>query len=252
MGVVAFLYGTAGSEALPARTLVALLGELGVSEGAARSALARHRKGGRLRAERRGRETTYHLAGAYLARFRRTANANEPPAWDGRFACLFVEVPEEHRAWRDALRRECYAWGYGQLHPGVWAHVTDQSAEVLAGLPPAPPGATVTAADVGMPLDEMRARAAAMWGLAERSARYREFAAALRAVPPPTGTIRAGDLRRYVASYAPFLQFLVHDPHLPTELAPDDWGRPEAMAALGAGMAAWIPPLRRHIAELGG
>lgn len=254
MGVVAFLYGTAGSEAMSARLLLRLLGDLGLTPGAARSAVARHRRAGALTAEHRGRATTYRLSGAYLARFRRTSTADEPRGlpWDGHFHCLLVEVPEEHRWWRDVLRRECYAWGYGQLHPGVWAHVADHAQEVLAGVPAPPPSSSVVPGRVALDPVEMRARAAAMWELAERSARYRRYAAAMRAVTLPSEALEPEDLRRYVRGYVPFLQFLVHDPHLPDELVPADWGRPEAMAALTDGMATWIPALRRYFAEAEG
>ncbi len=140
MALVAFLFGVAGRPELKGSGLRALLGELGLSDDAARALLSRMHRGGQLTAERHGRETTYRLTGSFARGFehiRQQASARSP-AWDGWFHTVLYRVPEESRSFRDALRRTAVMSGYGILQPGILVaprDYRDQLTAQLAGKP---------------------------------------------------------------------------------------------------------------------
>ena len=78
MSVVPFLFGVAMRSRLPGTVLVRLLIDVGATESAARSALARLRSDGALTGHRRGRTTDYELAGLVGEAFLRARAVGNP------------------------------------------------------------------------------------------------------------------------------------------------------------------------------
>ena len=120
-GIVAFLFGVAGRTALPGQILHQLLTGLDMTDAAARALVARMRRDGQLDSVRHGRTAEYRLAGHFLASFHRVRESGnrQPTPWTGAFHAVLHQVPESHRAYRDALRRAAVLGGFGILQPGI-------------------------------------------------------------------------------------------------------------------------------------
>lgn len=96
----------------------ALMDELGVAPATTRQALRRLTQQGMVEAERHGRRSAYTITGEGRARLDEAAERiyrRRPRRWDGRWRLLTWTFEEEHRASRDALRRELGWLGYGSL-----------------------------------------------------------------------------------------------------------------------------------------
>jgi phenylacetic acid degradation operon negative regulatory protein len=225
IGQVAFLFGLTGRERLSGGQLRRMLGDLGTSPDAARTLLARMVRTGLLTSHREGRTTSYALAGSFQAGFARVRDQamTRPTAWGGQFFALLYAVPEEHRAFRDALRRAALLSGYGLLQPGVLVALTDRRhvlAELLAGTPGT---AQVRAATLGMSVTEAAEVAATAWNLPALARTFRDHIAALdaaSAAPEPT------TLRAYVHVFQPALSDTLREPALDPALLPPDWPGP--------------------------
>ncbi|MGI3785934.1 MAG: hypothetical protein ACRYG2_34755, partial [Janthinobacterium lividum] len=219
VGQVAFLFGLARRPELAGVALRRMLGDLGLSPDASRALVARMVRAGQLASHRRGRTTTYALAGTFLAGFERVRSQamTEPVRWAGHFHTVLHAVPEEHRAFRDALRRTALLGGYGMLQPGVLIATTDRR-QVLADLLAAvPPGARVRLGTLGLPVTEAADAASVAWDLPGLAETYRGHVARLDAGPAPH------DLRTYVEAYQPALTDTLREPGLDPLLLPAGW-----------------------------
>src|SRR5258706_1344186 len=113
---------------LPAWAIVRVMRDLGMSEAAARGALVRLRRAGRVEARRSGRAVYYHLTDASIRVIDEMTRrmSGDAPEWDGTFHGLLYSIPERHRAFRDSMRRFATLAGYGLLRPGLlvspWAN----------------------------------------------------------------------------------------------------------------------------------
>jgi phenylacetic acid degradation operon negative regulatory protein len=235
-GIVAFLFGVTGRTGLPGQVLHRLLIDLDMTDTAARALVARMRRDGQLDSVRHGRTAEYRLAGAFLASFHRVRESAHrlPTPWSGEFHAVLHQVPESHRAYRDALRRAAVLGGFGILQPGVLISLTDRTSALGDLLETAPDGARVCRAKLAMDVREAAASAWDAWNLAEVGAIYRTHVATLtKAVresaedQPPT----ADTLRRFAElARLPFVDTL-RDPGLPPELVPPDWPGPALQRA---------------------
>lgn len=235
IGLVAFLFGTAAADELPGLALVRLLGDLGIGEVAARGLLARMRHDGQIRAVRHGREVGYRLDGPLAAAFRRLRSPSPPPAWDGHFHALLHHVPEEHRGYRDRLRRMATFAGYGVMQPGVLVAVRDPSAAVAPVLADAPAGCRIHHATLAVDTADAARIAIDAWDLDDLATRLREHVSTMSAAlaqegRPPTS---AAALRRFVELRNAPLVDLVADPGLPVALLPPDWPGGELARLMG-------------------
>jgi phenylacetic acid degradation operon negative regulatory protein len=242
--------------ALPGPALVALLGDLGLTEGAARSAILRLRRGGWLVSHRTGRTVAYAPSDQVLAGHRRRADSFGParrPQWDGWFHALLVSVPEQRRAFRDELRRAAHLAGYATLRPGLMVAPSDRRNELGDLVARVPPGASVVAGRLELELDETRKVARQLWALDDLGRRYRALAAQARAA---SKAAQAGDLTgsdafvAFAAATLPMYEAVADDPGLPAELLPAQWPAPELGAALAEALRAFGPPVTAHISDL--
>ncbi len=222
------------TEPLPSAAIVALLGEFGVSDSAARAALSRLTRNGLLVTSKAGRRTFSRLsarAAAILddgARRIFSFGAVTQP-WDGTWSLVAFSIPEDNRAARDALRKQLRWLGFAPLYDGLWISPRDRAAEVIGYLKDLDVTtatafrATSVPADGGIP-----ARAWDLDGLRTRYECFISFAARLR------DTTAAGQLQPLDALIArtrvmdEWRAFPALDPDLPAELLPAKWPRAQA------------------------
>ena len=259
--VVPFLFGVADRTALPGTVLVRLLTEVGVSESAARSALARMRTDGSLRSVRHGRRTDYELSGLVEAAFRRARSAGNPqlaepqdssPAWTGEFHGLLFTIAEADRPHRDRLRHAARLAGYAPLRPGLMIATADgwhALAELVSGLPT---GATVYPLTLVLSPDDARAAAAEAWNLAEVAADTELLITRLAEAVDQDRVARPGPdaLSQYLELALPAYSFFVGIPRLPDALLPSEWPLTRLVAALAAVRAHLGLAVEAYVAEV--
>lgn len=115
------------------KSLITLLGLLGVSSQAARSTLSRMSKQGWLKARRKGRSSLYTLTtkGQHLLQ-EGAQRIFEPRRqdWDRQWRVVVYSLPEKKRDLREALRRRLSWLGFGPLGPGTWVSPHDRQLEL--------------------------------------------------------------------------------------------------------------------------
>jgi phenylacetic acid degradation operon negative regulatory protein len=239
---------------LPGSALIALLSDLGLSEGAARSAILRMRRGGWLVSYRHGRTVSYAPSERILAGHRRRAGAFTPagPQWGGSFHALLVSVPESARSFRDEMRRAAQIAGYRTLRAGLLVAPGDRRDEIGDVLDRIPAQASVIPGWLELGSDDTRRVAHDLWSLEELGRRYLTLAGETRAAAA-TG---AGDHQgarafgAFATATLPVYQAVADDPGLPSELLPPDWPAAELGAALGEALRVFGPPVGAHIDDL--
>jgi phenylacetic acid degradation operon negative regulatory protein len=246
VGQVAFLFGLARRTELPGPVLRRMLVDCGLSPDATRALLARMVRAGELNSHRSGRTTAYALAGDLLAGFERVRDQamTRPRPWTGQFHTVLHAVPEEHRAFRDALRRAAVLAGYGTLQPGVLISSGDRHHVLAPLLGAVPAGARVHVGTLGLGTAEAAGAAATAWDLAGLAATYRDHVVRLDAARPD-------DLRTFVEAYQPALTDTLREPALDPVLLPPDWPGRELRAAFGRFEAAHGDVVEHHLARLG-
>lgn len=247
-GEVAFLFGLAGRTELPGAVLRRMLGDLGHTAGATRTLLARMVRQGALASRREGRATSYALAGEFRLGFERVRRQamTTPVTWTGEFHAVLHAVPEEHRAFRDQLRRTAVLAGYGTLQPGVLVSLTDRRHVLADVLAAAPPDAHVRLGTLGLPVDEAAEAASVAWDLPGLAAVYAGHVARLDAAEPR-------DLRTFVETYQPALTDTLREPALDPVLLPPDWPGAELRRAFRRFDARHAPLVKGYLRDvLGG
>jgi phenylacetic acid degradation operon negative regulatory protein len=240
---------------LPGPVLVRLLGDLGLSEAAARSTILRMRQAGSISSARTGRTVGYAPSSATLAGHRRHAGQSDPagPAWDGSFHAMVVTVPESRRSFRDGLRWASATAGYRSLRPGLLIAPSDRRAEIAPVLDRRPEDASVLFAQLRLSVEDSRAVAAELWELDELAHRYRALALAARNATvaarrrPPTGAAAVVGL---AAATLPIFEAIRDDPGLPPQLLPPGWPQPELRADLTEALICLTPGVRGYIEHL--
>jgi len=250
---VPFLFGVASAvdlAELPGPALVRMLGDLGLSDPAARALIARMRRDGQLTGTRHGRSVHYRLAGAFAESFQRVRTGATGSPWRGHFHTVLYQVPERHRAFRDALRRTAQFAGYGLLQQGVLICPEDRRDRLAGVLADAPDEAQVHFARLELPTPDAARAARTAWRLDELDALYRTHAATLRAaltdVPAPDGA----SLRRFADLLSEPLVDTLRATGLPPELAPPDWSLPELRRAIGQLHGLYLAPVTAYVRQL--
>ena len=234
--------------AVATTSLVDVCGQVGISEQATRSTLARMARRDLVLSHRSGRR-------AYLALTQRGAEIlrngrrwlTEPLAlpWDGRWTVVAVTLPTGKEAERHALRSRLIWSGFGGLSNGLWiaphgvdvaesiaglgldAHIRAFAANTLA---PTTPGQLIADA---YDLEKMRAR-------------YEQFL--FRWVRP--SSMAPDALAQRLLIYTDWLQIARDNPRLPIEFLPDAWPGLSAEATFHRLTAALEADASREAAEL--
>ncbi len=211
------------------RSLVALMGELGVSEATVRTVATRMRREGWLLSRREGRETTYELtpaSWAVLDEGRTRIFERTTAGWDGQWHLVMYSVPESERPIRETLRKQLAWAGFGPLSAGVWVSPHDRTAEVRDRVDPAAARRldVFHAKSAGAEAD--RDIASRAWDMAGLARDYRDL---IDRYSPRLDEYRSGRIIGREALAA--RMELVHDyrvlpfrdPDLPRELQPAQW-----------------------------
>jgi phenylacetic acid degradation operon negative regulatory protein len=239
--------------------LVALLGELGFSDGAARVALTRLVRRELLARVRTGRLVHYRMTPRcqrLLAEGdgRIFTLGEERVAGDG-WTVLWHQIPEDRRLERSRLARRLRFLGFGSVQDSVWVSPHDHRAEVQALLTELGVGSfgVVFLASVGTSegLPALVSRAWDLSGLVERYASFvGEFAQYVS---------RGGRPRRLTDPEAFLIRTrLIHlfrgfpfvDPELPDELADVSRARAEAVAVFRVLYDGLAEPSQRHFTAI--
>ncbi len=211
----------------------ALMDALGVAPATTRQALRRLTRQGMVEAERHGRRSAYTITAQGRARLDEAAERiyrRRPRPWDGRWRLLTWTFEEEHRAARDALRRELGWLGYGSL--GTSSYCCPWDRERL--------GAALDKHGVHGSVDTFVAEyegddaalAARAYDLTALRELHTEF---LRHFRPWRAQrvehlLPMQQLARRVELVHEWRRTLFLDPGLPLELVPDDWLGGDAVA----------------------
>lgn len=220
-------------------SLVAVLGDLGVEEKAARQALMRTAADDWLRGERHGRRTRWHLTPSAVRLLSEGTEriygfGSVQAGWDGRIVLVLARVPDTDRAARHHLHSRLGWAGFGSPTPGVWLSThTERVAEVERLLT----DAAVADARVFLAEHHGGADLASMvrqaWDLDAVAAGYRTFLATFAA------TRTDQPLPRLVELVHAWRRFPSIDPALPRELLPARWSGERAATVFAARHRAW-------------
>jgi phenylacetic acid degradation operon negative regulatory protein len=236
------------------RTLVELLGGLGVEERNARQAIARLADHGVLVNERKGRLARWHLSDdsrrlLTVGAERIYGFGSSADDWDGHWLVVMCPVPEDQRAQRQQLRTQLGFAGFGFLASGVaiTPHLDREPAATAVlrrlGLDAA---ALVLRAEAGdlSPDAELLARA---WDLGAIADRYSGFVAAFDRRSATGGAARATALVELVHEWR---RFPFVDPEIPVRLLPARWPGRRAKQVFDRCHAAWAQAANAHVRAL--
>jgi len=204
-------------------SVVSVLGRVGTSEHAARTAMSRMVTRGLLQRIRRGKRVYLTLtprAEQILDEGARRIEAPVEPVWDGSWTLLGFSLPESRRADRHQLRARLSWLGFGMLQKGLWlAPGQIDVASVLADLKVGSHIRVFSARAV--PPAEIAEMIRATWDLDDLSGRYHQFLGRWdHAFPVPEA---ADDLARQLLMLTEWLMLVRADPRLPLEHLPTDW-----------------------------
>ncbi|MEV4115142.1 hypothetical protein [Nonomuraea sp. NPDC049695] len=134
---------------LPSGAIVALLGEFGVSPGAARTSISRLARRGVLEGSRQGQYSAYRLTedaaidlsngGTAIA----TIGA-DPHSWNDVWTVVVFSMPERESTRRRALREHLRWNGYAPLYDGVWITGASTRSSSAPRRPTACPTSTIS------------------------------------------------------------------------------------------------------------
>lgn len=208
--------------AVPAGSVLEVLGQLGVGSHATRSTLTRMANRGLLERHRRGREMSYSLtehAEVVLQAGRELALEPVDRSWDGVWTIVAVSLPETKRALRYRVSSRMTAEGFGQLQNGLW--ISPHKVDIMAVL-----GDLDTEGCVSVfighsdryTLDE--ALIAKAFDLNRIARRYLAFVDRWN---NPQPAAQGDELTALVSLLAEWGQAVRADPRLPLEHLPQDW-----------------------------
>lgn len=221
---------------LPAASVVALLGDCGVSSGAARTAASRLTRRGVLESRRDGRNGFCRLAGAaadelsaggaWIARFGAVA-----PAWDGRWTVIAFSFPQEENTQRRAFRGRLRWLGFAPLYDGVWISPDALNPTVRDGLTAVTPGTMTVFRSDHVELAATNRNPIEAWDVTAIAETYETF---IRRWKPLLTRVRGGRItgadavraRTEIMDAYRLIPSL--DPQLPVELMPAGWPRARA------------------------
>lgn len=238
--------------------LVTLLGEFGITPGAARVALTRLAARGMLCRAKAGRLVHYSITprtAAILAEgdtriFTLGQARDNGDIW----TVLWHTIPEDRRLDRARLTRRLRFLGFGPIQDGAWITPRDHERELANLL------AELRLLDhasilVGRPsaaLDPHRLVARA-WDLDGLASRYDEFVGQYGEFEDPAARRRLSDrqaLQVHAQMVHTFRQFPSMDPELPTNLVPPPASRARAIALFHDIYAALAPSARTYFDQV--
>ncbi|MFF3445457.1 PaaX family transcriptional regulator C-terminal domain-containing protein [Streptosporangium sp. NPDC002721] len=241
---------------LPSGAIVDLLGEFGVSGGAARTAISRLVRRGVLEGIRQGRYSSYRLTEGAAADLSNGGTAiaavgADSDSWDGSWTVVVFSMPEQESTRRRALREHLRWNGYAPLYDGVW----------ISPDPPWPNGRAELAAVALGSVTMFRARHLELeaecdrspveaWDLAAIAKEYETFIDRWSPLAPrmAAGAVTgAAAVRARTEVMDIYRRFPVLDPMLPAVLMPPDWPRGRARDLFVQVYDGLLGPAQDHV-----
>ncbi|MDE2427299.1 MAG: phenylacetic acid degradation operon negative regulatory protein PaaX [Burkholderiales bacterium] len=219
-------------------SLIALLGQFGISDRLVRTSVFRLTEEGWLEATRDGRRSSYQLAAATFQRFQRAYRRIYTPSnlhWDGNWTLVFCSTNELTAAQRGLLKKELLWEGYCQVSQGVFAHPLADPVvleEIIQRTHLPQQLFACRAIDLKgvsqRPLSEL---IHTEWELESVNQNYRQF---IQQFTPLLNLLRDTELDGRSALMIrtllihSFRRTQLHDPQLPVDLLPASWAGTEA------------------------
>ncbi|MFY1932268.1 phenylacetic acid degradation operon negative regulatory protein PaaX [Achromobacter xylosoxidans] len=212
--------------------LIELLAPLGINERLLRTSVFRLVAQNWLQSERHGRRSLYLISEQGL---RHTAHASQriyvgaPREWNGEWTLVALPRTGNGLAERAELRRELVWEGFGMIAPGLFAHPHTEARaahDILEKLGIPDKALVLSARDLagagGLPIASL---ASQCWNLDDVAEQYRQFSRnfgplekLLEAPPSPSDAFIAR-----VMLLHNWRRIVLHDPHLPGPMLPDNW-----------------------------
>jgi phenylacetic acid degradation operon negative regulatory protein len=241
---------------LPTAALVALLGDFGVTSGAARVAISRLARRGVLESRREGRYSFYRLTevaavalsagGASIAEFGAGSDS-----WDGLWTFVTFSMPNQETTLRSALRVRLRWWGYAPLYDGVWVSPQPLAGDDRAELAAVAAGAITVVRAQHVHLDAaVDRRPVEAWDLRAIAGQYNDFIRRWRQLLPriAAGAVTgAKAVRARTEVMDTYRRFPTMDPLLPVELLPSGWPRARAREVFLAVYDGLAEPAQQHV-----
>jgi phenylacetic acid degradation operon negative regulatory protein len=241
---------------LPSAAIVALLGEFGVTGGAARTTISRLARRGALEGRQDGRHTSYRLTQPAVVNLSSGGMSigsfgAQPEPWDGSWTLIAFSLPQEKSTQRRALRNDLRWRGYAPLYDGVWLSPHPLTPPARAMLEAVTPGALTVFRAQHTELGRDAARNPVdAWDIEGIAGQYEMFIRRWRRLLP---RITAGKVTGAAAVRARtevmdiYRRFPVVDPLLPVELMPPDWPRTRAREIFVAVYDGLAEPAEEHV-----
>jgi len=223
-------------------SLIRLLAPLGLNERLVRTSVYRLAQEGWIEAKQAGRRSLYRLTAAGQQHFEhayRRIYAPPPGDWDGTWEIVLARQAALGSAERERLKRELGWEGFGALPSGLFmrpahAHDVGNVGEILRALGVVQRVVVLRAREA--PALEARSLpeyAQDGWDLGRVAADYRGFLRRFGGVAQhfdaPAADPEQAFVVRTLLIHA-FRRMMLHDPQLPSEIAPRDWPATRAYA----------------------
>lgn len=212
--------------------LIELLAPLGINERLLRTSVFRLVAQNWLQSERHGRRSLYLISEQGL---RHTAHASQriyvgaPRDWNGEWTLVALPRTGNGLAERAELRRELVWEGFGMIAPGLFAHPHTEARaahDILEKLGIPDKALVLSARDLagagGLPIASL---ASQCWNLDDVAEQYRQFTRnfgplekLLETPPSPSDAF----ITRVMLLHN-WRRIVLHDPHLPGPMLPDNW-----------------------------
>jgi phenylacetic acid degradation operon negative regulatory protein len=245
---------------LPSAAMVALLGEAGVSDSGARTAISRLARRGVLEGYRHGRFSSYRLTPAAATFLSIGGSAIVSPAstvpWDGQWTLIAFSLPQEEGARRRGLRSQLRWMGYAPLFDGLWISPRGLTEKTQALLAEVALGAMTVfrarhvelqAAVLRNPLDA--------WDTTAIARHYESFIGHWSPIQPriSTGRITGAEaVHARTEVMDTYRRLPILDPQLPAELLPPGWLREPARELFIAVYDGLAEPAQEHVRAVAG
>lgn len=241
---------------LPSAAIVDLLGEFGVTNGAARTTISRLARRGVIEGRRNGRNSAYRLTEPAMANLTRggrgiAAFGAGQESWDGWWTLVAFSMPQQESAQRRAIREHLRWRGYAPLYDGVWVSPHPMTAQEQTDLAGVAFGAMSVFRAQHLELETGATRnPVEAWDIAGIAKEYTTFIRRWSRLLPriAAGSISgtaAVRLRTEVMDL--YRRFPVLDPLLPTELLPSGWPRTRAREVFVAVYDGLARPAQEHV-----
>ncbi|GHD04980.1 PaaX family transcriptional regulator [Zhihengliuella salsuginis] len=262
--LIATLYGLYSSgEGMAVSSIVALLADLGIAGGAARSSISRLKAKGVLDRSSHDGETRYAMSPSALDVFHADDQRIFAPVRSGAddpWALVVFSVPEAERKRRYDLRRELESLGFGFVASGVAIAPEPVLDQALVRLEQRGLQQYVEhfVARYGR-TDELRTRIRGWWDLGDLDTRYSDFIDdyadsvddwRLRLGGATTAEADRAAFAHYVPLLTRWRRFPYRDPNIPLELLPEGWRAPQAKKIFLELHAMLRTPSRRHASSV--